>query len=416
MKKKVVYAMIAIMGMSVVGCGSKASPSADESKQQEVQATEKESKEESEEESQQEEAQALPEELYKEVLDAYADAFTQGWDMFSYEENGFNYVYGLEEQYLQAGETMLSKMGYAFADVNNDGSPELFIGSIPSPTSSVARGYFNDMYTISDGNIISVAQGGERNAFYLGSDGAIYNAGSGGAAFTSYLKCSLDVNAHMYGDSETTNFPESWKNCQNCLKVEEALYSQGDAAGNFWWEYSTNVTDLSITYSEVRHEDLVISEAEAEELENKWNSIGGSIPYVAFENYAGASKDNSASQENTGVTQYYNAAGKYAGGQMNEQEAMTDAASRAYVYNTVIEGNTITFVGSMEIAGDDFNYQLQPWGEWKFELDENVKFVNSDEQEIEISKEEGMNSLRDGWIDMVFTAVDGKIVKVSFGC
>ena len=46
MKKTVVYAMIAIMGFSVAGCGSNTESSVDD-KQQEVQTTEKDTQEES---------------------------------------------------------------------------------------------------------------------------------------------------------------------------------------------------------------------------------------------------------------------------------------------------------------------------------------------------------------------------------
>lgn len=76
------------------------------------------------------------------------------------------------------GFIMNGSLGYCYYDVNADGEPELLIGTTSPdyPTSWVF-----DMYTMVDGECVSVFQGWERNVYCIAADGTIGNTASASA-------------------------------------------------------------------------------------------------------------------------------------------------------------------------------------------------------------------------------------------
>ena len=69
--------------------------------------------------------QATDKALYKSVLDAYSRAFSEGWDRQTLEDNGLNSFYGLSD----AG-SRLNEIGYAFLDLDSNGTDELILGYV----------------------------------------------------------------------------------------------------------------------------------------------------------------------------------------------------------------------------------------------------------------------------------------------
>lgn len=118
-------------------------------------------------------------ELFKEVLDRYCDYATNGWD-----EDG-------EESYMfwhnTDGAMGLDDVGYYFCDLNNDGTPELIMGSV-EPAYAEWPDIAYDVYASVDGEIIHLATSWERNRYYLCPDSSLLLTGSGGAGLTFWKK------------------------------------------------------------------------------------------------------------------------------------------------------------------------------------------------------------------------------------
>jgi len=82
----------------------------------------------------------------------------------------------------------LSTIGYAFVDIDNNGTEELI----------VAQSFGNDwpcdilnIYTISDNKVVMLAEGWSRNRYYLLNDGTVYNEGSNGADDSSFISYKI---------------------------------------------------------------------------------------------------------------------------------------------------------------------------------------------------------------------------------
>ena len=145
-------------------------------------------------------------ELFKEVLDRYCDYATNGWD-----EDG-------EESYMfwhnTEGAMGLDDVGYYFCDLNNDGTPELIMGSV-EPAYAEWPDIAYDVYASVDGEIIHLATSWERNRYYLCPDSSLLLTGSGGAGITSWEKLMWDG-----GDSLKT--------------VKELVYDYDDYQDSPW--------------------------------------------------------------------------------------------------------------------------------------------------------------------------------------
>ena len=100
------------------------------------------------------------EDLYKEILDKHVRAINEKWDSNKLEKENMSYMYNVLSK---NNENVLSKVGYAFYDVNHDGIDELFIGEI---TQGVFKGIIYDIYTMKDRKPIHVISGGNRDRYY----------------------------------------------------------------------------------------------------------------------------------------------------------------------------------------------------------------------------------------------------------
>lgn len=72
-------------------------------------------------------------------------------------------------------------LGYLIEDIDGNGTDELIFGENDEPDSAW-DGAIYDLYTISDGKLVHVFDGGERNIYYICENGMIANEGAGGAS------------------------------------------------------------------------------------------------------------------------------------------------------------------------------------------------------------------------------------------
>lgn len=82
--------------------------------------------------------------------------------------------------------------GYLLLDLDGNGTPELLFGENHDDD---WNGIIYNIYTISDGALVHVADGWERNRYYLCENGCIANEGSGGASESVYCYYTFDGSA-----------------------------------------------------------------------------------------------------------------------------------------------------------------------------------------------------------------------------
>lgn len=113
-------------------------------------------------------------------------------------------------------------LGYLAEDIDGDGIDELIFGENGTETDSEWGGIIYDIYTVSDGELVHVLNGWERNRYYLCENGMIANEGSSGAANSSYSYFTVESSALRL--------------------VESVIYDGTRDAGNPWF-YSTESED-----------------------------------------------------------------------------------------------------------------------------------------------------------------------------
>ena len=112
---------------------------------------------------------------YQSVLSSYRAAYQYGGHTAQYAAN-----YGLSQMISHS-----SHVGYAFKDLDKDGTPELFIAGIG--TDNAARNMVYDVYTLIGGVPSRLAVSSEGNRFYLCTDNALLNSGSVGSGYSHYF-------------------------------------------------------------------------------------------------------------------------------------------------------------------------------------------------------------------------------------
>ena len=106
---------------------------------------------------------------YQSVLSAYRAAYQVGGHTAQYAVNS-----GLSPMIAHS-----SHVGYAFKDLDKDGTPELFIAGLN--TDDAARSVMYDVYTLSGGVPARIAVSSDQEKFYLCTDNALFCEGSRGA-------------------------------------------------------------------------------------------------------------------------------------------------------------------------------------------------------------------------------------------
>lgn len=152
----------------------------------------------------QEERAELPQ-CYAELI-ADATECIQGNVKEEVEDYDFSYIIYWYGAYYGAS----MGLGYLIEDIDGDGTEELIFGENGSGASD---GTIYDLYTINDGKLVHVFDGGERDRYYLCENGIIANEGSssaftGGNAYYVFEGTELHlVEAVLFNDRESPDNP-----------------------------------------------------------------------------------------------------------------------------------------------------------------------------------------------------------------
>lgn len=130
---------------------------------------------------------AIPE-AYTALLDKYSTALSEGatGDMLIRQE--LNYM--VVDCYADAP---LERIGYSVVDINQDGTPEMIVGTMPVVDDAFYGKLIFDLYTFDQtGSCIKVFSSGERNRYYYAGDIKFANVGSDGAAYDFVTTLKLE--------------------------------------------------------------------------------------------------------------------------------------------------------------------------------------------------------------------------------
>lgn len=143
--------------------------------------------------------------------------------------------------------------GYLQTDIDGDGVDELILGTTSQDTMESGEPWsyeiwndeIYDLFTIRDGKLLHVIEGGARNRYFICGDGVIANEGSGGAAtgelmFYRYNKGEMELIEGAYWDNGNRTY---YKDGQ---KVYTGNYSEDDF-------YSFEDDSIASKYEESLH-------------------------------------------------------------------------------------------------------------------------------------------------------------------
>lgn len=133
------------------------------------------------------------EKIYEVILNKYKAFVLESWDLGRILDENLSDLYA----YVDGKD-----IGYAFVDINNDGSKELFIGN----KRDTEKGHFYEAYTIHDGEVTLFAQSMDRYNHYLCEDLRIEIPWSGSSEYTEsdYYQLKSEM-----ADLEKTEVTES---------------------------------------------------------------------------------------------------------------------------------------------------------------------------------------------------------------
>ena len=183
--------------------------------------------------------------IYADILETLRKDVEKEADIETLEKDGFSGLYS----YLYKEEDPLSKIGYAYIDLNYDGYSELVLGMMDDPA-------IYDLYTQLDGEVIRVLCSKERDVYTLtGSEygyHSIKETASGGADLTHIVFYELDpAVAELY--QQVTFIYDGQTNPEEPYSIE---YLPGDAEtfseeewneriGNFGEDLTPDYTPLA---------------------------------------------------------------------------------------------------------------------------------------------------------------------------
>ncbi|HCM92956.1 MAG TPA: hypothetical protein DIS78_10375 [Lachnospiraceae bacterium] len=129
------------------------------------------------------------EDLYGDVIEKFKTAMEEKWDSNKLEEEDMSPEYNAVT--VAYGGDAISKVGYAYMDLNNDGVEELMVGEIADGD---LKGTIYDIYTIVDRKPAHVVSGSARDRYYALEYGMICNEYSGGADLTGWQTYDIEPN------------------------------------------------------------------------------------------------------------------------------------------------------------------------------------------------------------------------------
>lgn len=147
---------------------------------------------------------------YSAVLEEIKAALDSIDDSANWDENYYDVCINALNMYYASGTSPLDSIGYALADVDNNGTSELIVGCIgyPGERTSIIRMYTLPSMEASAINLFM--NGAERNSYYLLDNGHIINYASSSAfqsIFSSY-EISPDGNGLNFIESYYTDIDQ----------------------------------------------------------------------------------------------------------------------------------------------------------------------------------------------------------------
>ena len=126
---------------------------------------------------------------YDNILSEICSVLESGQDMTETENEYIST--GIEEAALwrETPEERLQSISYCYYDINGDGNDELIIVETDDSDRIL------DIYSISGGEYVHVAEGWSRNRLFLLDDNTIFNSGSSGAMYTNNELFELSADA-----------------------------------------------------------------------------------------------------------------------------------------------------------------------------------------------------------------------------
>jgi hypothetical protein len=213
---------------------------------------------------------------YKDILHEYYQAIYEhqtnpeqwDWDTSNYAEKGL--LYDIVNPYWswENTENMLSKVGFAFVDLNEDSIDELVLGWIGNEFWNMDEGYVFAIYTTVDDKAILAVEGWARCLYVIGKDGYLYNSGSSGADESTYTKYKFSLE---------------WEDFLEPVEEVYSYYSYDD--NEELWEHITNPEDIGVIEYTEKHQDLLIDGDEAYTMGESWMKLGMEIDYTPFCDY-----------------------------------------------------------------------------------------------------------------------------------
>lgn len=187
---------------------------------------------------------------YGSVIEKYIEAIEGEWTIAQFEAADLN------TDLARVSKT--TDTGYAYKDVDGDGTPELFI--VSEAIYGASTGRFWDMYQLANGEPQRVARGKDRDGFYLCTNGKIKQLGSGG----------YNYNTELYLNYENGE-----------LNFIERVFNNGIDYPNSPWMYTDNVE----AWLDSQNMSLYtqITQAKYNEIRNKYQ--GQAISFTTFDKY-----------------------------------------------------------------------------------------------------------------------------------
>ena len=187
----------------------------------------------------------------------------------------------------------LDDTGYAFIDLNKDGTDELILGTLNDEKS------FMIAYTISNSKPYAVLIGASRALYSIGKNGDIYSWLYGGACCQTISRNTLTIDG-LDSDNPELN-----------LEMKEILFSDyvtNEGEMDCFWQYYDDPADYYNRPEQYcyKDENALISEEQANTKIAEWSANCISIPYTPFSDLRDEFPQNlyPSQSRNTDIKQY----------------------------------------------------------------------------------------------------------------
>ncbi|MGN0585226.1 MAG: hypothetical protein ACI4JD_07210, partial [Ruminococcus sp.] len=187
----------------------------------------------------------------------------------------------------------LDNTGYAFIDLNSDGTDELILGTLYDEKS------FMIAYTISNSKPYAVLIGYSRIQYSIGKNGDLYEFVFGGAFSQITARNTLTIDG-LGSDNPELN-----------LEMKEILFSdyvKNEGEMDCFWQYYDDPADYYNRPEQYcyKDENALISEEQANAKKDEWSANYISIPYTPFSDLQDEFPQNiyPSQSRNTDIKQY----------------------------------------------------------------------------------------------------------------